>query len=822
MYINSRTYDKVGTKVDRPAQIARSSRREVVERCAIVGLILVAIATVSVAMISNEFSRKVEQGKKSQLNSAELPKSADFNRGIQFLFDNDHGAAFSSFSRALELDKNSVDAMVGRGVALARMGKFAKAEVDFSAAARIKQNASAIYMNLANTREKSSDIFGSIENYSRAISLDPNLSSAYGNRARCYFMRGQFSQALDDLSHVIRLDKRNPLAYLNRAITLARLARFDTAITNLSHPSLEGAASQETRKLAALLQLQSGNAIDSLRTSRLGLEQIPSDAEFKLLSFAAMKVLADADPQLSSDASVSWATARDELGSDYELLSNSYADLESLTTAFQVAGCCQPRFMLLSEGVTMALPISRNVATEQAIEALEYLRVGDLETAVACLREALRNAPEDKEITMKLVMALLDQGRIEIAIEELAKVEGRFLNDKKVCGLLSMLYSRLGNFRDAIASLDRAISIDSSDSELYLLRANVRYLEGLDHKQVLADCTRAERFGLSSAALFGVKAAALKELGESDLAIAAYSSAIGLDPKNVLGLLNRSMAYREFGQTKSALADARTAADIDGKSAAAFYELSLCYSDLEQDESALSSIDTALNLAPLDSKLRVQKGRVLMKMQRHDEAIASFSRAEKKLLSKEDHYSMAVYYFQAKDNEKAWLSSSSALEMGPPSADLLVISGRIAYFREDLPKANSLLEKAVESGAGTADVYSLLGKCASTRRDFESALKYFKKSLKMGGANSAETWFATGRVFEQDGKTSQAVRCYAKALEIDAENPIARLARARTLVSLQDYRSALEDLKWLLSNNANDEAAAQMIKVCKTKLAKTR
>ena len=92
----------------------------------------------------------------------------------------------------------------------------------------------------------------------------------------------------------------------------------------------------------------------------------------------------------------------------------------------------------------------------------------------------------------------------------------------------------------------------------------------------------------------------------------------------------------------------------------------------------------------------------------------------------------------------------------------------------------------------------------------------------MGGTSSADTWFASGSAFEKDGRGEQAVSCYSKALEIDATNPVTRLARARALVSLKNYRSAMEDLKLILSNNSNDEAAAQMVKVCQTKLVRAR
>ena len=119
MYIGSRTYEESRVGGDHSPKVSRSSRNEIVERCAIAGLILVAITVVGIASISHEFSRKEANAKNAQPKTTESPKSADFVQGMQFLTDNDHGAAFASFTRELAANKNSVEAMIGRGVALA-------------------------------------------------------------------------------------------------------------------------------------------------------------------------------------------------------------------------------------------------------------------------------------------------------------------------------------------------------------------------------------------------------------------------------------------------------------------------------------------------------------------------------------------------------------------------------------------------------------------------------------------------------------------------------------------------------------------------------
>lgn len=153
----------------------------------------------------------------------------------------------------------------------------------------------------------------------------------------------------------------------------------------------------------------------------------------------------------------------------------------------------------------------------------------------------------------------------------------------------------------AVQCLESAYNISSSDSSSLevskpLLDIFKDYLSGIPVQNNTSvevspeDKAQAEKF---------------KNEGNSHLhaenykeAIACYTRAISLDPKNAVYYCNRAAAFTKMSNHYSAIEDCKTALRIDPDYSKAYSRLGLAYSCLNQNREALESYKKALELEP--------------------------------------------------------------------------------------------------------------------------------------------------------------------------------------------------------------------------------
>jgi tetratricopeptide (TPR) repeat protein len=115
-----------------------------------------------------------------------------YERGMNKVSKENYKQALQDFTKAIELDKNFVDAYFAR----------------------------AFYV-----REKTGDFIGAIEDYTRAIELknSDNDAKAYSNRGHAKFMLKEYKEAISDIQAALSLDPNDPYTYRNRALIFIQI-----------------------------------------------------------------------------------------------------------------------------------------------------------------------------------------------------------------------------------------------------------------------------------------------------------------------------------------------------------------------------------------------------------------------------------------------------------------------------------------------------------------------------------------------------------------------------------------------------------------------
>jgi tetratricopeptide (TPR) repeat protein len=214
-------------------------------------------------------------------------------------------------------------------------------------------------------------------------------------------------------------------------------------------------------------------------------------------------------------------------------------------------------------------------AANRAIELMPtyapaYAQRGVAKAAAKDTKGALEDLDRAIQMDPRVAVFLLDRGRVKSdagdyfgAIKDferamaLAPAKGSGLADRGVVRL------RMKDYQGAIDDLEKAIAITPTHhgaiASLSEARAGLGDLEG-----ALRECAPERLRALAVAPLYRVCAAHLGRAGRIDEAMATYSTAIELEPKNASSYHFRGIFKSDRHDFAGALADFRTAIGLDG------------------------------------------------------------------------------------------------------------------------------------------------------------------------------------------------------------------------------------------------------------------
>ena len=169
------------------------------------------------------------------------------------------------------------DLMNARGSAYYRLGDYAHATSDYTAAIRLDPSDSTSRYNRALVDEQLGDRPRAISDYGEAIRLQPDDSDAYFNRGLILLDTGEFDQAIADFTRVHALRPNNAWALADRGISYAWKrdsvqAEQDFAAVRKIDPSNVVLLRGE-----ALLSLNAGNLPAAIASLTAALKRDPND-----------------------------------------------------------------------------------------------------------------------------------------------------------------------------------------------------------------------------------------------------------------------------------------------------------------------------------------------------------------------------------------------------------------------------------------------------------------------------------------------------------------------------------------------------------------
>jgi serine/threonine protein kinase len=152
------------------------------------------------------------------------------DRGFVLLKLNQPQEALESYEKALALDQNFYEAIVGKGNALGLLGKYPEALSAFNLASELRPQDYQVWYNRGMLlMQYSKDQTESLKSFEKAIALKEDFYPAWMGKGLALIELKRYSEALSALDKTKELQPRDPLVWANRGYVFEQLGKAKEA-----------------------------------------------------------------------------------------------------------------------------------------------------------------------------------------------------------------------------------------------------------------------------------------------------------------------------------------------------------------------------------------------------------------------------------------------------------------------------------------------------------------------------------------------------------------------------------------------------------------
>lgn len=513
----------------------------------------------------------------------------------------------------------------------------------------------------------------------KLLSVSEN-PQAYERRAHIYNELGQENQAISDLNAAIRIDPSPYLYWYTRAISHHDLGQYEQAVRDFEEALLRREDSKAStfyelgnvhmklghyaeaercyrqasrdpnraiphyyyRQAQALEKLE--RIEEALATLQSGIDILEQWEELADQGAALMK----ARTNYSQAAVVSFIQgAKAEFGFrlyESRLLELSGLPDQALASIKQALLVHPAAPELLLKQATLNRTLGDYAETEAQLRKLEeahphwlpasmelsstYRMQGKLQEAIRTLLRARAQAPDNRVVQYWLADVYREAGMLDEARALSRDLTEREPDDPLNWKQRAELAIDADQYEEAETAYSKALDLEQS-AEYYMRRSFARYMADR-HEEAMMDIQSAialdERLVQESRTSF-----ALGELYVGmenwELAEAAYTRALALEPDNPQIYERRARCRFAAGKLTEALEDCNRGLHIDLNNARLTWFRGFIHFRLEDLDSALADSRVYAQLVPDDPQGHYNLGVVYNQLDRHDDAIASFTKA---------------------------------------------------------------------------------------------------------------------------------------------------------------------------------------------------
>jgi serine/threonine-protein kinase len=428
--------------------------------------------------------------------------------------------------------------------------------------------------------------------------------------------------------------------------------------------------------------------------------------------------------------------------------------------------------------------ISAQASGALPTEVAMLLTNGDSSTAIQQLTQAIEKAPEDGSLYLLRGQAYMQMGDANNALTDFAYAATFAPNLPDTYIQRAALYRSQDNNYAALDDLSAALKLLPDRADLYVMRGDT-YRDLQDVDNAAADYQKAIELDPQNPKWYAARATANEWRGDLESAITDLNKALELDPKSGDYYAQRGSDYRWSDQYELAMADFRQAVTLAPENplgyagsvevfiAALDIGTSLDNYDLDK---ALADANRAAELAPDNSTVFVDRGRVHAYRGEMNEAVNDYTQAIKVFDQTEAAYLYRGYaYTNLGEFEKAHADFNKAIELRSDNLD--AYQGKIENFLEAYDNGKKLENYDLEAALNDANLALTLdenngvtlllrGKVYSRQGSLDNALADLNRTVELE-SGMAWGYQERGFILAAMNKTDEAIADFNKAIELD-------------------------------------------------------
>lgn len=624
------------------------------------------------------------------------------------------------------------------------------------------------------------------------------LAYIYDQKGNELFKLEKYEEALSCYDEASKIEEYNLVHLIGKCRTLNKLERYRESleINDLALNIDKSIANIYYYRAEALFHLKYYK--DVLETCDAGLRIISYYKELYILKLRVLDICGQNDKVLEVVEEIKKYNIKDEeidlynakalmnLGKKegYEILKRL---MKSENNDISSRAYYESSLNMSNDDVKEALRMidisinkNKNWIDPYFVKAYLYRIIGKNTSAINVYKETIEKFADTDFVNYQIGQVYLVMSNIELAKEYFHKVEEINGEHQYVNGDLSEIYEKEGDDEKALEYVNKQLNINPS--EYYYI-----------HRGLIYDRNN-----------------------ELDKAEIDYKSAIKENPESKHAYNNLGYIYQQKGLFLKAVESYKKAIELSEakheKYINPYNNLANCYMYINEYEKALGVYNKAILIMPSKYSLYLNKGILLKKLRKYQEALLTFNKGRKKEGANEKKFckEVADTYFWLGEYEKSIAFYKEALKMDPNDANIIreiilcyeeerqyirayqyvkllkeklndainyIIIGD--YYRKNgrLRKSKIYYKSAIskyENSKNTETKINInIGECYRWLGDRERAILLFKKAIEGKlcacciGRGCHEGYYKLGEIYEEDGNYELALKYYEKALEIE-------------------------------------------------------
>jgi tetratricopeptide (TPR) repeat protein len=367
-------------------------------------------------------------------------------------------------------------------------------------------------------------------------------------------------------------------------------------------------------------------------------------------------------------------------------------------------------------------------------------------------------------------------------------------------------WTQVGYWQNSITLYDHTLKITDYNWPIYYCRGNA-YSELGNYRQAIEDLNRAIEIKPDYVMAYTSRGVAYIYLGNYRQAIEDFNRVIAIRPNYPEAYLNRGLAYGGLGNYRQAIEDFNRVIAIRPNYPEAYLNRGFAYNGLGNYRQAIEDFNRVIAIRPSYAEAYNNRGLVYGGLGNYRQAIEDYGRAIKIKPDYADaYYSRGNIYSMLGQYQLAIEDFNKVISLKPDYADAYYNRGTIYYNLGQKQLAIGDFNKVIHLKPDYANAYYQRGVAYKNMEQNQPAIENFTTAIRLQPANVL-AYFNRGTVYNILNQDKQAIDDYNEAIRLNPGYVDAYNSRGITYNKLGEYQLAIKDFTESIKLQPNNPIA---------------